>query len=162
MFSYPKILVCDPALAYICCMKRPVFAAGCMLLFMTVANVPIWSEQKEPTLEVHQPTIVAFFPPVTDAELSKDDGTNETLADFQYYAGKVREPFKQAGIAFHEVYARSFHIRNGRANTTFRPVKTDVGYYLVSPGKKPRIEYGVMTDADLFQVANEYFGTKVK
>ncbi len=30
------------------------------------------------------------------------------------------------------------------------------------PGKKPRIEYGVMTDADLLQVANDYFGTSAK
>jgi len=49
-------------------------------------------------------------------------------------------------------------VRVGNKVTTFRPVKVDVGYYLVAPGKKPRIEYGAMTDADLLKVANEYFG----
>jgi hypothetical protein len=32
----------------------------------------------------------------------------------------------------------------------------------VAPGKKPRVEYGVMADADLLQVANEYFGLAPK
>jgi hypothetical protein len=141
-------------------MKQPVVAVGCMLLLM-VLDTPLRSE-KTPIFDVHQATIVAFFPPVTDAELSKDDGTNETLADFQYYAGKIQEPLKKAGIAFHEVYAHSFRIRNEGAETTFRPEKVHVGYYFVVPGKKPRIEYGVMTDVDLLQIANEYFGTKFK
>jgi hypothetical protein len=41
--------------------------------------------------------------------------------------------------------------------TTFRPTKVNVGYYLVSQGEKPRIEYGVMNDADPLQAAKEYF-----
>jgi hypothetical protein len=49
----------------------------------------------------------------------------------------------------------------GKRLITFRPAK-GVGYYLVEPGKKPRIEYGVMTDADLLRVANEYFGISAK
>jgi hypothetical protein len=52
--------------------------------------------------------------------------------------------------------------RMGKAATTFKPTKVDVGYYLVAPGRKPRVEYGVMTDADLLQVADEYFGTAKK
>jgi len=34
--------------------------------------------------------------------------------------------------------------------------------YLIVPGKKPRIEYGLITDIDLLQVANEHFGTAAK
>jgi hypothetical protein len=40
----------------------------------------------------------------------------------------------------------------------FRLGKVKVGYYFVAPGKKPRIKYGVMTDADILQMADEYFG----
>jgi hypothetical protein len=32
------------------------------------------------------------------------------------------------------------------------------GYYLVAYGKKPQIEYGVMTDTDLLDLAKQYFG----
>src|SRR5580692_1570746 len=45
---------------------------------------------KEKLIVVNRPTVVAFFPPVTDAELTKDPDTNESLADFQLYATSVR------------------------------------------------------------------------
>ena len=104
------------------------------------------------------PTVVAFFEPANPGKGEKDPDANEASADFQFYARNVREPFRKEGIEFHELYTRSFQLREGKKLTTFRPVKADVGYYLVAPGKKPRIEYGVMTDADLLQVANQYFG----
>jgi hypothetical protein len=103
-------------------------------------------------------TVVAFFPPASKPELEKDPDLNEALADFQVYAKRVREPLKRAGIEFHELYTHSFQVRLGRTVTTFRTSKGEVGYYFVVPGKKPRIEYGVMTDADLLQIADEYFG----
>jgi hypothetical protein len=110
---------------------------------------------------VRGPTVVAFFDPVTQEELEKDPDTNEALADFEVYAKKVRNPLREAGIEFHELSAHSFRLRLGKRLITFRPAK-GVGYYLVEPGKKPRIEYGVMTDADLLKVANEYFGISAK
>jgi hypothetical protein len=82
----------------------------------------------------------------------------EQSADFQIYAGAVQEPLKKAGIDFYVVYARSFRVRVGKSVTRFRPGKVDVGYYFIVPGKEPRIQYGVMTDADLLQAAAEYFG----
>ncbi len=114
---------------------------------------------KQPVIVVQGPTVVAFFGPVPRSKPDKDPDANEALADFQLYATNVRAPLRKAGIEFHELYAHSFQLRDGNKLTTFRPIKIDVGYYLVAPGKKPRIEYGVMTDADLMQLAHEYFGT---
>lgn len=105
---------------------------------------------------------MAFSPPVTEEELKKDPDTNEALADFSIYAKEARDRLMGAGIEFHELYAHSFRLRVGKRLTTFRPTKTEVGYYLVSPGKKPRIEYGVMTHLDLIETANEYFGIYIK
>jgi len=109
-------------------------------------------------IEVRGPTIIAFFPPVSDAELSKDPDTNESLSDFQLYAAQVRKPLQQKGINFKVVYAHQFTIRLGKAITIVTPQKAQVGYYLFRPRKEPRIEYGVMTDLDLIHVADEYFG----
>jgi hypothetical protein len=119
------------------------------------------SATQRPTIDVRQPTIVAFFSPVTQAELS-DGETNEALDDFQYYAGQVRAPLRNAGIKLHEIYAHSFQIRIGKKITVFHPVKAEVGYYFAVPGKKPRVEYGVLTDVDLLNIAHEYFGTATK
>ena len=114
------------------------------------------------TFVVRRPMIVAFFPPVTVAELKTDPDTNEALADFQVYAKQVREPLRKAGIDFHEVYASSFRIRVGATVRTFRSGDVDVGYYFIAPGKKPRIEYGVISAADLLEIAGAYFGIVTK
>jgi hypothetical protein len=145
-------------------MKRLIallgFAAVC--LFTIYEHCPVSAAENPPLVVAEGRTIVGFFPPVNDAELQKDADTNEALADFQLYATHVREPLKNAGIEFRELHTRSFRVRVGKVVTTFRPAKADVGYYFVVPGKKPRVEYGVMTDVDLLHVANDYFGTQAK
>jgi hypothetical protein len=144
-------------------MKRLILvfsvAAVCVL---TARMSPVSAAEKPPLVVVEGRTVVAFFPLVTDAGLKKDADTNEALNDFQLYATRVREPLKKAGVEFHELYAHSFRVRVGKAVTIFRPVKADIGYYFIVPGKEPRIEYGVMTDADLLQLANDYFGGPAK
>jgi hypothetical protein len=137
-------------------MKRFRSAIACAA-FCVVA-IALRAAEKQPLVVVRGPTVIAFFEPVPSGEVGKDADANEALADFQFYARSVRQPLRKAGIEFHELYTHSFRLRVGKRLTTFRPVKVDVGYYLVAPGKKPRIEYGVMTDSDLLQVANEYFG----
>jgi hypothetical protein len=137
-------------------MKRLSLAIACVALCFLMAT---GSAEKQPIIAVRGPTVVAFFESVSQAQLDKDPDTSEALADFQLYARSVREPFRKAGIEFHELYAHSFQLRAGKRLTTFRPAKVKVGYYLVAPGRKPRIEYGVMTDADLLKAAKEYFGT---
>lgn len=114
---------------------------------------------EQPAIVVRGPTVVAFFPPVSEKEIQADSDANEALADFQLYASQVREPFRKAGIDFHVVYALSFRIRVGTRITTFRTGQVRVGYYFVAPGKQHRVESGVETDVDLLRIAGEYFGT---
>jgi hypothetical protein len=140
-----------------------MFSIACIAACVFTGRIaPIAAAEKQPLVEVRGPTVVAFFEPVTQEELEKNPDTNEALADFQLYAKQVRNRLMEAGIEFHELYAHSFRLRVGKRLTTFQPTTADVGYYLVAPGKKPRIEYGVMTDADLLKVANEYFGISSK
>jgi uncharacterized protein YggE len=140
-------------------MKRLIVVFGVATVCLLSARIPaVLATEKPPVIVVEGRTIVAFFPPVSNAELEKDPDTNEALADFRFYANQVREPLKKAGVEFRELYTHSFQVRVGNTVTTFRTTKADVGYYLVVPGKKPRIEYGVMTNADLLQVATDYFG----
>lgn len=139
-------------------MKRLGSAIACAV-FCVIAIAP-GAAEKQPIVVVRGPTIVAFFEPVSPGQLDKDPDMNEALADFQFYAERVRAPLRKAGIEFHELYTHSFRLRIGTQSITFRPAKISVGYYFVAPGKKPRIEYGVMTDSDLLQVANAYFGIR--
>ena len=111
---------------------------------------------------MRRPTVIAFFPPVTEEGLAKDPDTNEALADFQVYAYRTRERLKNSGVEFHEVYVHSFRIRQGRNLVTFRPNKVPVGYYFVAPEKKPNVEYGVETDEDVVANIQKYFGIAIK
>ena len=103
---------------------------------------PLRAAPKGKLVVVDRPTVVAFFPPVTDAEISNDPDTNESLADFQFYATRVRKELHSAGIDFEEIYALSFAVKCGTKTMTFHPKKTTVGYYFIAPGKPPRVEYG--------------------
>lgn len=124
------------------------------------AALPDVRAQERLIIDVKGPTVIAFFRHVTDEELEKDPDTNEALSDFQLYAAQAREPMKRAGIDFQVISARSFRIRLGKTITNFQADKADVGYYFIAPDRKPRVEYGVMTDSDLMQVAKEYFRLK--
>lgn len=128
-----------------------------MLLVLFLLCGSLKATPNENLVVVKGPTVVAFFPPVTQAELSKDPDTNEALADFQHYARSAREQLHNAGVDFEELYVSSFGVESGGKTTTFRPGKLKVGYYFVAPEKSPRVEYGVMTDSDVLQVATEYF-----
>jgi len=104
---------------------------------------------------------VAFFPPVAQTDMN-DGETNEALDDFQFYAERSNAQLAKAAVEFHEVFAHSFRVRLGTKTITFHPGKVGVGYYLVAPGKKPCVRYGVMTDTDLLQLADKYFGLVLK
>jgi hypothetical protein len=141
-------------------MKRFIHAIPSTFVVLLLVSSLV-AANKNTLVEISHPTVVAFFSPVTSAELNADPDTNEALADFQLYATKVRKPLSDAGIDLKEVYAEFFQVQRGTRIEKFRPSKAHVGYYFVAPGKEPRIEYGVLTDADLLQIANEYFDLPV-
>jgi hypothetical protein len=94
---------------------------------------------------------------VTPDELKADPDTNGALADFQFYATRMQKLLHVAGIDLKEIYAKSFQVQRETPITTFRPGKADAEYSFGVPDKEQRIEYGVVTDADLLLIAKEYF-----
>ncbi len=135
-----------------------ILTSMCLLL----ASAICLSAQKTPIFDVTGPTIIAFFPPVTDEELRKHRDSNEALSDFQFYARQVREPLAKKGITFKEVYADAFTIRQGKVTTLFGSKTMKVGYCLATPGKETYVQTGVLSDAGLLQLADKYFGTSEK
>jgi len=102
---------------------------------------------------VRRPTIVGFLSTVTQAELDQDADTNETLADFPALRNQGSQTAPRSGpVDSTSSMPGSFQIRIGTRITTFRPDDGQEGYYFIAPGKKPRIEYGVATDADILEM----------
>jgi hypothetical protein len=136
-------------------MKRVWFIIVLPMVFLTC--LALEARPKRTLIVVNRPTVVAFCPHVSDAEMSKDPDTNEALSDFQVYARGAREKLRKAGVDFEELYVDSFEVKCEGKTTVFRPGKIKIGYYFIAPGKPPRIQYGVMTDDDILQTATEYF-----
>jgi hypothetical protein len=127
-------------------------------VFSVSANVGAQHPSVVPVVNADEPTIVAFFPNASQTR-SDDADSNEALSDFEFYADRVKEPLNRIGIEFTEQFGRSFRIRSGSQSRLFMPKADRCGYYFIARGKKPRIEYGVMTDVDLIVLAKQYFGS---
>jgi hypothetical protein len=92
-------------------MKRLILLLGVSAVYLLTAQISsVAAAETQPLVGVYGRTIVAFFPPVTDAKLQEDADANEALADFRLYAARERAPLRKSGIDFHEVYARSFEL----------------------------------------------------
>jgi hypothetical protein len=110
-----------------------------------------------PVIQIQRRMVIAFFAPAPKGGKVAVD-SNEELSDFQFYARRVKEPLNILNIDFRVLHVRSFRLHLSKGDIVFRSKADAVGYYLIAPGKKPQIEYGVMTDADLLQLAKRYFG----
>lgn len=142
-------------------MRRLCLLAASVILLLPIDSPSLRASVETPLFDIHQPTVLAFFRPTSHANES-GTGANDALSDFQVYLRQASAPLGKAGIEVHDVYAHSFKVRDGMTTTTFQTKKSGIGYYLVSPGKKPRVEYGLMSDSDLIRVASEYFDMRIQ
>ena len=113
-----------------------------------------------PAVQLTGPTIVAFFPPVTQKHVNADLNLGETLGDFQAHLRRAKRRLEASGIKVHELYTRQFQVETVGSARAFRPGKSGIGYYFIRPGAKPRIEYEVMSDVDILDVAAQYSGSR--
>jgi len=142
-------------------MQRFTLLAAILILLSPVTNPPLQASLETPVFDVVRPTILAFFKPSSHMN-DTGSSANDALSDFQVYLNKAKYPLQRSGIDVQEVYARSFKVRVGTTVTTYQTKKSGIGYYLISPGKKARIEYGLTNDTDLIRIADEYFGVNAK
>ena len=136
---------------------KPAFWLPALFSISSILNGHAQHAPRIPVVSADGPTIIAFFPIAAGIGSGDGDG-NEALSDFEYYSERVTKPLSQIGIRFTEEFERTFRIRSGSENVVFTPKSGTPGYYFVQHGKKPRIEYGVMTDADILVLAKQYFG----
>lgn len=116
------------------------------------------SESDNPVI-ITGPTVIAFFPPVSQQQVDADPDLNEVLADFQWHLGGAREELEQLGVTVHELYKNRILISDTGREHVFSP-NTELGYYIVSPGREALVIYGVTTDVDLIDEARGYFGVR--
>jgi hypothetical protein len=140
----------------------PMEAHGVVLaVLLSVSAAYAQVPKQMPVMAIAKPTVIAFFQQATKADADKDEGENEALSDFNFYAAKAEQRLRKVGIDFRLIDQSSFRVRIGNRVRTFRSGPIEVGYYLIAPGKEPHIEFGVKTDEDLSEVAAKYFGLTI-
>lgn len=140
--------------------RRFLSAAALFSILLAVTPAPCKTSHSG-AFQIAGPTVIAFFPS-SGKNVGKDADTNDALSDFQLYTASAQQLLRGENIAFQVVYARSFEVVLDGSLVKFRPPKSAPGYYFAMPGKRPRVEYGVMSDKDIERVAQEYFGRAMK
>jgi len=105
------------------------------------------------TFVIRRPTVIAFFVP----GYPKDADNDEALGDFQLYASQSSKRMQAAGIVFLTTSSSKFRVQVGGNSRFFEAKKILCGYYLIAPGIEPKVQYGVMTDDDLMDLAARTF-----
>ena len=106
------------------------------------------------------PTIIAFFPAVTQAQVDSSEELSTVLDDFDYHLASARLSLRSLGFQVVERPRGSIRLLNGTSSREVSPASdsADVGYVFAAPGRPALISYGVMTDSDLIDAARAFLG----
>lgn len=84
------------------------------------------------------PTIIGFFPTVTDKEIETDDGINSALEHWEWALENAERCFGPKGVHVQKVFADKLLLESDRETIEVTPAfraMPGIGYYLASPGK---------------------------
>lgn len=132
--------------------------------FLAAAVVSTWSSgQSTSAIEISGPTIVGFFPPLSESELERNARASEGLAHLRFALSKTSECLSaiQPDIHLHLTAELAFVIADQVVQITLPSEPRNVGAYLLLPGKEPRAVYGAAGPSSLQMLmpnaASEYF-----
>jgi len=142
------------------------YVSGLMVIVLIAAGGAACAGQKAakgvPVIQVKGPTIITHFKEISEEELNKGEGDAEAADDYSYYLYKAEKRFKASGIVLRSILGTRFRVKAGDKLLDFSDDEVGVGYYFIMPGKDAEAEKGVMTDEDLIETAQKYFGRKIE
>jgi len=111
-------------------------------------------------IEVRGPTLIAFFPLVDTERAEEMQDQIDMLDDFYHHLNSAGETLGAAGVTIHVRPAGEIRIIDGDRARVLTPPSdgSDIGYYMVAPGRDPRLVVGVYTDVDLIEAAGRHLG----
>jgi len=103
------------------------------------------------------PTVVGFFPPVTEAQTAADEELNALLDDFGWHLSAATVSLRARGYQVEVRFTDTLYFREGTRRWRFVPPDTArIGYYLVAPGRAPDVLYQIHTDEELVERGTAY------
>ena len=109
-------------------------------------------------VHIQGPTLVAFYPQVTQAQIDSSEDLATVLDDFSYHLSTAMDSLRALGITVEDRPTGRLQLLDGGRRRQFLPAKdsADVGYVFLAPGQAEKVYYGVMTNADLVEAAHAY------
>lgn len=107
---------------------------------------------------VNGPTIIAFHPLASNAQLDADPDLATVLDDFAFHIGSAMDSLMAAGFTVRYYAGDSIWVRAGANRWRFtRPADSaDVGYLFTDPEQRSAVIYGVRTDSELITYSQEF------
>lgn len=109
-------------------------------------------------VEVRGPTLVAFHPAKSNAEVEADTGLAVALDDLSYHLGSAMDSLLAAGFNVRYSSGDTVWMRAGSVRTRFvrAPDSATVGYVFTDALGRRAVLYGVRTYVDLIEYAHEF------
>lgn len=113
-------------------------------------------------VHVHGPTLIAFFPTVTQAQVDSSDDLATVLDDFTFHLGSANDSLTKLGFVVIDRPHGTFLIVDGAGSRQITPAldSADVGYVFIAPGRRDHLAYGVMASLDLVEAARTFLAGK--
>ena len=113
---------------------------------------------------VRGPTLIAFEPRVTQAQVDSSEELATVIGDFEHYLQEASDSLHTLGVALVQRPTGPIRlVESGARDSVVRRFVPDadsanVGYVLVAPGRPERAYYGVDTDAGIVATVRAFLG----
>lgn len=136
-----------------------------LIATLALGMLPCLAEESTVTVTVSGPTIVGFFPPVTQKEIDEDDGgLREGTAHVTFALEDIEKCLAPRKLTVSLEFTRSLLVTDGHKSTKIdfpSDWEHAVGIVLISPGKAPMTVFATAGPSSLLetgpQAAWKYF-----
>lgn len=109
-------------------------------------------------VHVHGPTLISFYPTVTQAQIDSSEDLATVLDDFSYHRSTAQDSLRAMGFTMVDHPPGTIRVidASGSRSIVLAPDSADVGFVLVAPGRRDRVMYGVMTGGELIDAGRKF------
>lgn len=110
---------------------------------------------------VKGPTLVGFYPVMSNAQIEADEGMATALDDFSYHLGTAMDSLLAVGFTMHYRGGDTLWLRTDKAASRFVRAadSATIGYLFADTLGRRAVVYGVRTYVDLVEYAREFKAT---
>ena len=147
------------ALVTLACSPEPTpTRAGNQTASTATAQSPVPDSM---AVHVDGPTLISFYPTVTQAQIDSSEELATVLDDFSYHRSTAQDSLRALGFTMVDHPSGTIRIvdASGPRDIALAPDSADVGFVFVAPDRRDRVMYGVMTGGELIDAAHRFLST---